>query len=50
LGQVTIRRATHGDTNALIALWRLLEDAQGPFRIFPLADGVRRVPDDADGS
>jgi GNAT superfamily N-acetyltransferase len=34
----TVRRATEHDLDALMSLWRDLEDAQGPLRVFPMSD------------
>lgn len=35
---VTIRSAGTGDLDALLALWRALEDAQSAFRVFPMIE------------
>ena len=35
-----IRVATNEDVEQMLVLWRQLENAQGPFRVFPLAHGA----------
>ena len=39
-----IREATEADLDAMLSLWRVLEEIQGPSRVFPMAaDPERRI-------
>lgn len=54
MSDIAIRTATHDDLDAVVVLWCALNDAQKPYRIFPLAPdadafAVRAMAEAIDG-